>query len=291
MSLLKGGLTQSATSTGGGSVWRDGSGAPSDATGSNGDYYLDTDSGDVYEKASGTYSVVANLEGPTGPAGATGSTGATGATGPTGPTGPAGADGSDGDDIVDAVDGGAGYANAAASVTLDLSSGRVFLLDVVTDITDITFTNMPDENTNATVVTLVLRQDGTGGHTIAEPTGSLEYRDGSEWTDLDTTANAKNVVVFERIGSVWHTYIDNGITPDLGALAHQFDTDDTSVFVAWTDMSFDTDSAVTDGTGSVTFEKNGASDSGVITLASGDTLGIVATGVTAPFTVSIPRTA
>lgn len=68
-----------------GSVWRNGSGAPSSGTGVNGDYYLDTATGDVYKKASGSYSVVGNIKGPTGATGATGSTGATGATGAAGP--------------------------------------------------------------------------------------------------------------------------------------------------------------------------------------------------------------
>lgn len=58
-----------------GSVWRDGTGAPSNGLGVNGDYYLDDASGDVYLKAAGSYSIVANIKG---------ATGATGATGPSG---------------------------------------------------------------------------------------------------------------------------------------------------------------------------------------------------------------
>ena len=57
-----------------GAVWREGSGAPADSTGINGDFYLDTSSGDVYKRTSGTYGVVANIEGPTGPAGDDGAT-------------------------------------------------------------------------------------------------------------------------------------------------------------------------------------------------------------------------
>lgn len=70
-----------------GSVWRTGAGAPSNSLGVNGDLYLNSANGDVYSKASGTYSLVLNIKGPTG---ATGSTGATGATGLTGNTGAAG---------------------------------------------------------------------------------------------------------------------------------------------------------------------------------------------------------
>lgn len=53
-----------------GSTWRNGSGAPSDGTGADGDYYLRTSNGDVYKRAAGTYSVIGNIK---GPAGATGS--------------------------------------------------------------------------------------------------------------------------------------------------------------------------------------------------------------------------
>ncbi len=64
-----------------GATWRTGSGAPSNGTGVDGDLYLRTSNGDVYLRSSGTYSVIANLVGPTG------STGSTGATGPGVPTG------------------------------------------------------------------------------------------------------------------------------------------------------------------------------------------------------------
>ena len=38
-----------------GSVWFNGSGVPSGATGANGDYYLDTATGNVYQKVSGSW--------------------------------------------------------------------------------------------------------------------------------------------------------------------------------------------------------------------------------------------
>lgn len=52
-----------------GSVWRNGTGAPSNSLGVDGDFYLDDATGNVYQKLSGTYSIVANIEGPTGPVG------------------------------------------------------------------------------------------------------------------------------------------------------------------------------------------------------------------------------
>lgn len=52
-----------ATGGGGGSTWFNGSGAPSGGTGSDGDYYLDVDTGDVYAKASGGWTLIANIKG------------------------------------------------------------------------------------------------------------------------------------------------------------------------------------------------------------------------------------
>ena len=74
------GATGSTGATGApGSVWYEGSGAPSSGTGINGDYYLNVANGDVYLKATGSWSVVGNIKGPagsgsgdvTGPSGAT----------------------------------------------------------------------------------------------------------------------------------------------------------------------------------------------------------------------------
>lgn len=80
-----------------------GSGAPSDGNGNDGDLYMNTANGDVYQKGSGAWgSAIANI---TGPAGATGATGATGAQGPQGDPGNDGADGSNGATIL--VDAGA----------------------------------------------------------------------------------------------------------------------------------------------------------------------------------------
>jgi hypothetical protein len=53
-----------------GAVWREGTGAPADGTGINGDFYLDDATGNVYERAAGTYGIVANIKGATGAPGA-----------------------------------------------------------------------------------------------------------------------------------------------------------------------------------------------------------------------------
>ena len=60
--------TNGANGTNGtnGATWWSGSGAPSSGTGANGDYYLNTANGAVYNKASGSWSVIANITGPAG---------------------------------------------------------------------------------------------------------------------------------------------------------------------------------------------------------------------------------
>lgn len=67
-----------------GATWLSGVGIPSIGIGVNTDLYLNTSNDDLYQKASGTWALIANIR---GAAGAAGSNGATGATGPSGTTG------------------------------------------------------------------------------------------------------------------------------------------------------------------------------------------------------------
>lgn len=79
------GPTGAAGATGAdGATWTSGTSVP--AGGTDNDFYLRSSTGDVYNKAAGSWSIIANI---TGPAGANGADGATGATGATGPAGPA----------------------------------------------------------------------------------------------------------------------------------------------------------------------------------------------------------
>ena len=83
-------------------AWLSGTVAPASTIGTDGDFYLNTTSGDVSSKAAGAWSVVTNIVGPQGPAGAVGPqgpkgdagvagpVGAVGLVGPVGPTGPPG---------------------------------------------------------------------------------------------------------------------------------------------------------------------------------------------------------
>jgi hypothetical protein len=77
-------------------AWMSGTGSPAAGIGKDGDYYLNTITGNVSAKASGAWTVVTNIVGPMGAQGLQGLTGATGATGPQGPTGLTGATGPQG---------------------------------------------------------------------------------------------------------------------------------------------------------------------------------------------------
>jgi hypothetical protein len=71
-----------------GSLWSAGSAAPSAVVGQlDGDLYLDTATGDVYEFVSGAWTSEGSVRGPAGPAGPTGSTGAAGQNGSAGTPG------------------------------------------------------------------------------------------------------------------------------------------------------------------------------------------------------------
>lgn len=76
--------------------WLTGNGGPNAADGQDGDMYLDTGTGDVYQKQNGGWIYQTNLTGPQGPVGAIGPQGATGLTGPTGPQGAIGLTGATG---------------------------------------------------------------------------------------------------------------------------------------------------------------------------------------------------
>jgi hypothetical protein len=72
-----------------GETWFSGDGYPPSATGIVGDWWLDSSSGDYYEKTGASvWTWVGNIRGPQGPQGQQGATGATGPQGVAGPAGP-----------------------------------------------------------------------------------------------------------------------------------------------------------------------------------------------------------
>jgi len=83
--------------SGAGNTILSGSGAPSNGTGSNGDFYINSTNYDIYgPKTAGAWGSATSLIGPTGATGSAGATGAQGATGSQGATGAQGATGPQG---------------------------------------------------------------------------------------------------------------------------------------------------------------------------------------------------
>ena len=80
-----------------GSVWWNGTGAPDSGLGVDGDFYLDLGNGDVYNRVSGLWTWVANIQGPEGPQGEQGIQGIQGEKGDQGDPGPQGIQGEKGD--------------------------------------------------------------------------------------------------------------------------------------------------------------------------------------------------
>lgn len=72
-----------------GATWLFGTGVPS-TQGKTGDFYLKTDTFDIYSKATGSWVKTGNIKGATGSQGPQGPIGETGPQGPQGPTGPKG---------------------------------------------------------------------------------------------------------------------------------------------------------------------------------------------------------
>jgi hypothetical protein len=64
-----------------GATFRQGSGAPAAALGNNGDFYIDSGNGNLYEKTAGAWALVSNLRGPQGVQGIQGIQGVAGANG------------------------------------------------------------------------------------------------------------------------------------------------------------------------------------------------------------------
>lgn len=154
-----------------------GAGAPSDANGENGDLYINTTNGDVYQKSAGTWGAsVMNIIGPTGATGADGADGADGATGPAGPA----------NTVYGASDG--------ATVTFDVdTNGGIQSVTLGGNRTlAVTCT------TNRAFV-LILKQDATGTRVPVWFSG-ISWAGGSAPT-LTTTANKTDTFGFIRTGA------------------------------------------------------------------------------------------
>ncbi len=91
--------------------------------------------------------------------------------------------------------------NSSTTTTLDLASGNVFNITLVGNTT---FAFSGATNSKACAIGLYLRQDATGGRTVAWP-ASVKWAGGTAPT-LTTTASALDILVFESLdgGTTWY---------------------------------------------------------------------------------------
>jgi hypothetical protein len=189
------------------------------------------------------------------------------------------------------VAGAAGFVTVSGAVTLDLSLGWTHHLTVTGNVTSLGFSNIPTATVTSAIVRLVIRQDATGGHTVAEPAG-LVFKDGRSWSDLAITPAAVNSLWLERVGADWHAYLDNGIL-ELEDFYLDFQASATIKVVIRRPQVIDATGAnvEVDGAGTVTIERTPSGGAkATITAATafgtGDVLHVTAS---AGQSVTIPR--
>jgi hypothetical protein len=81
--------------------------------------------------------------------------------------------------------------NAVSTTTIDCSLSNNFIIQMGTNITNLTFTNVPASN-RLFYVALIFRQDAAGGRTISWP-ASVKWQNGESQT-LSTSANKLDVI-------------------------------------------------------------------------------------------------
>lgn len=97
----------------------------------------------------------------------------------------------------------ASVSSSSNTTTLNLNNARVFTT-TLTENTTIAFSNVPADN--ATSITIVFTQDGTGGRTVSWP-ASVEWAGGSAPT-ITSSANAVDVVTLMTPdqGTTWYGF-------------------------------------------------------------------------------------
>lgn len=187
------------------------------------------------------------------------------------------------------VAGESGFVAVSGAVTLDLSLGRAFHHEIVGDITSASFASVPSATTTAAVWSWVLwNSSGTTTFSLSSPP-SVEWIDGSSWSDLDLTPGATNIVTFWQVGTVTRAVLNYTGEIPLDPYKVCFIADGTILIVSEAEDIDVASATKPSGDGAVSYTKNGAAITTRTTFAGGDVLGVVCSGLTATTTVRIPR--
>ena len=199
---------------------------------------------------------------------------------------------------LEAVAGGSGFMNANGHVVVDLANARHAHLLVNGNIDSLAFTDIPNGDEFSIYVTLVLRFDATGNHTLSGLT-SVEWANGGSWSDVNRAPNAENHISLWTVGSALHGAIVRTGIITLDPYVMSFPENMVQGFPITQSETLDL-GAVTHralngaaGDGTFTFQRGRA---GSLTAASGETpliaddvLVVTLASSTAHSVLSIPR--
>lgn len=99
--------------------------------------------------------------------------------------------------------------SSSNTLTLDLTTGNVFEVTLTENVTTLTISNPPATGKGGSF-TLILKQNGSGGHTFNWP-ASLRWASGNAPT-LTTAANAVDILTFitTDAGTTWYGFLAGG---------------------------------------------------------------------------------
>ena len=197
---------------------------------------------------------------------------------------------------LEAVAGGAGFVNASGAVSVSLANARHVHLLVDGNIDSLAFTDVPNGDEFSIFVTLVLRFDATGNHTLSGLT-SVEWANGGSWSDINRAPNAENHISLWTVGSVLHGAIVRTGIIRLDPVSFTFDGNYSQLYTARQAETLDLSDVTnleedgTAGTGTLSFKRNGGSDLALEPQAftDGQVLKVTMVSSTTPSSVTIPR--
>jgi hypothetical protein len=252
--------------------WLSGAGAPAGSLGNVGDWYLDTATGDAYEKTDATtWTRQTSLKGPQGAAGAPGAAGpkgdpgATGATGPGGPQGAQGPTGTTGPAGPTGPTGPAGPAGANLhEVWVNTLAYTAKAFDSVIVVVSGTTVTLPTGTTTAHQDDVIEIRSGDASVVIAVPGSSIIDYFATYSSNMTLNAYASIRLLYDSARSGWFV-VDRQAIPAKGAAGQ--------VLAKTSGTDFDTQWTTPAST--VTVQDEGAA------LTPRSTLNFVGSGVTA----------